>query len=172
MTNKEFFIQMWQSEMKSTLSAISGLPADTSKWGYKCNEKARSAADIVGHMLPHAEVLSKCTDTFIADEHAASKKFDSVEEARDYFEKWGNQVVEKLNAVDEKTWDEQIVEFRVDGTKFFEFPMNTIAWMFMKDIIHHRGQLSTYYRSMGVRNPSIYGPTAEDIEAMMAASKN
>ena len=46
--------------------------------------------------------------------------------------------------------------------------MSAMYWMMMFDIIHHRGQLSTYYRQMGVRNPSIYGPTAEDIEPMMA----
>ncbi len=49
---------------------------------------------------------------------------------------------------------------------------SAIFWMFMFDIIHHRGQLSTYYRHMGVRNPQIYGPTAEDMEAMMAVRQN
>jgi uncharacterized damage-inducible protein DinB len=44
-------------------------------------------------------------------------------------------------------------------------------WGFLFDTVHHRGQLSTYYRQMGVRNPSIYGPTAETIEEMMAAAQ-
>ena len=46
--------------------------------------------------------------------------------------------------------------------------MSNLFWTLMFDIIHHRGQLSTYYRTMGVRNPQIYGPTAEDMEAMLA----
>ena len=46
--------------------------------------------------------------------------------------------------------------------------MSAIFWTVMHDIIHHRGQLSTYYRHMGVRNPNIYGPTAEDMEEMKA----
>ena len=54
MTNKQFFIQTWQAEMKKTAGAVRALPTDTSKLSYRCDEKARSAAEIIGHMLPHA----------------------------------------------------------------------------------------------------------------------
>jgi len=171
MTNKEFFIQTWQNEMKSTLSAVRGLPTDMSKLSYKCNEKARSAAEIIGHMLPHAEAICNATDTFIAKEEY-SKKYESIEDAALYFEKYAKLLVEKLKATSDETWDNQIVEFQLAGHKLFAYPMTNMFWMFMFDIIHHRGQLSTYYRHMGVRNPSIYGPTAEDIEAMAAAAQN
>ena len=169
MTNKEFFIQTWQAEMKRTLSAVRGLPTDISKLSYKCDEKARSAADIIGHMLPHAEAICNATDSFIAIEETG-KTYNSIEEAALYFEKYATLLVEKLKATDDKTWDEQIVEFHLNGNKLFAYPMTNLFWMFMFDIIHHRGQLSTYYRHMGVRNPPIYGPTAEDMEAMTAAN--
>ena len=93
---------------------------------------------------------------------------NSIEEAAAYFEKYATLLVEKLKAIEDKTWNEQIVAFHLDGNKLFAYPMSNMFWMFMFDIIHHRGQLSTYYRHMGVRNPQIYGPTAEDIEEMMA----
>jgi len=169
MTNKEFFIQTWLGEMKRTVAAVKGLPTDMSKLSYKCDEKARSAADIIGHILPHAESLSEATDSFIVDEHTG-KTFNSTEEAATYFEKYATLVAKKLEAIDDATWDEKIVEFHINGNKLFAYPMTNIFWMFMFDIIHHRGQLSTYYRHMGVRNPSIYGPTAEDMEAMAAAN--
>ena len=169
MTNKEFFIQTWQAEMKRTLAAVKGLPADMSKLSYKCHEKARSAADIIGHILPHAESLCEATDSFVVAEHTG-KTFTSTDEAAAYFEKYATLLANKLEAVDDTTWDEKIVEFHINGNKLFAYPMTNIFWMFMFDIIHHRGQLSTYYRHMGVRNPSIYGPTAEDMEAMAAAS--
>ena len=62
MANKEFFIKTGQSEMPRTLSAINGLLADMTKLDYKCDEKARSAAAILGHMLPHAEVIFNSTN--------------------------------------------------------------------------------------------------------------
>ncbi len=170
MTNKEFFIQTWQSEMKRTLAAVRGLPADMTKLSYRCDEKARSAADIIGHMLPHAEAICNATDTFIATEQTG-KQYKSVEEAAVYFEKYATLLLEKLKAIDETTWNEKAVAFQLDGNTLFEYPMSAMFWMFMFDIIHHRGQLSTYYRHMGVRNPQIYGPTAEDMEEM-AAAKN
>ena len=168
MTNKEFFIQTWQAEMKKTAGAVRALPKDLSKLSYKCDEKARSAAEIIGHMLPHAESICKATDTFIAAEETC-KTYTSIEEAATYFEKYATLLVEKLQATDDATWNEKIVEFYLNGNKLFAHPMSRMFWMLMFDIIHHRGQLSTYYRQMGVRNPPIYGPTAEDIEAMRAA---
>jgi hypothetical protein len=36
------------------------------------------------------------------------------------------------------------------------------AFGFLFDIIHHRGQISTYLRAMGSTVPSIYGPSADE----------
>jgi uncharacterized damage-inducible protein DinB len=167
MTNKEFFIQTWQVEMKITAGAVRALPTDMSKLSYRCDEKARSAAEIIGHMLPHAESICKATDTFIVAEQSG-KTYNSVAYAAAYFEKYAKLLLEKLHATDDTTWNEQIVEFYRDGNKLFAYPMSNMFWMLLFDIIHHRGQLSTYYRHMGVRNPQIYGPTAEDMAAMTA----
>jgi len=169
MTNKEFFVATWQSEMKTTLNAIKALPADKSKWAYRCHEKTRSAADIVGHMLPHAEVISNSVETGFADEHSQPRQFKSVEDAAAYFEKWATLAGEKVDEMDETSWNEKIIDFRLDGNTLYNLPMSKYCWMLLFDIVHHRGQLSTYYRLMGVRNPNIYGPTAEDIEAMTAS---
>ncbi|MEO8721254.1 MAG: DinB family protein [Ginsengibacter sp.] len=167
MTNKEFFIQTWQAELPKTLGAVNALPKDMDKLHYRCHEKSRSAEQLIGHIISHAESLNHAIKTFINDE-VSDRKFSSVAEAADSFEKNATEVSETLKAIDEKIWEEQIVEFKVDGNKLFAYPMNAIFWTVMHDIIHHRGQLSTYYRHMGVRNPNIYGPTAEDMEVLMS----
>lgn len=166
MTNKEFFIETWKSEMGSTLSAINGLPSDMSKLRYQHDEKAKKATELLSHCLGHAEVMNNAIDTFIADERSATRPFSSKEDIASYFESNAAAVAEKLAAVDDAVWDTQAVSFRFDGHELFSYPMGSTFWMLMFDIIHHRGQLSTYYRHMGVRNPQIYGPTAEDIEEM------
>ena len=168
MTNKEFFIQTWQDEMKRTVSAVRALPEDMAGLTYRCNAKARSAAEIIGHMLPHAESICNAAIDFKVTE-STGKTFNSVEEAAVYFEKNALQLVENLHSTDDSTWNEQLVTFYLDGNKLFAYPMSNMFWLLMFDIIHHRGQLSTYYRHMGVRNPPIYGPTAEDMEALLAA---
>jgi uncharacterized damage-inducible protein DinB len=171
MTNKEFFIQTWQSEMGSTLNAIKGLPSDMTKLNYQPDAKAKTASELISHFLGHAEVMNNAADTFIAEEKSATKLFNSKEDSAAYFEKNAAAVIEKLKSIDDTTWDEKPISFRFDGHELFAYPMSNTFWMLMFDIIHHRGQLSTYYRHMGVRNPQIYGPTAEDMEEM-AAGKN
>ena len=168
MTNKEFFIHTWQSEMKKTTGAVRALPKDLSKLAYRCDKKARSAAEIIGHMLQHAESICNATEQFSAHEKSG-KTFSSVDEAATYYEKYATLLVDKLQVTSDITWNEQPVAFYLDGNKLFTYPMSSMFWMMMFDIIHHRGQLSTYYRQMGVRNPQIYGPTAEDSEIMIAA---
>ena len=37
-----------------------------------------------------------------------------------------------------------------------------MAWGFLFDIIHHRGQITTYLRPMGSTVPQVYGPTADE----------
>jgi len=37
-----------------------------------------------------------------------------------------------------------------------------MAWSFLFDIVHHRGQISTYLRPMGSTVPQIYGPSGDE----------
>jgi uncharacterized damage-inducible protein DinB len=154
--------------MKPTLNAIKALPPDMSRLSYRCHEKTRSAAALLSHMLGHVEDMNNAVDTFFVDEKSAVREFESKEDAAAYFAKNATALAEKLTHIDDKTWDKQIIDFRHDGHSIFAYSMSNTFWLMLFDIIHHRGQLSTYYRDMGVRNPNIYGPTAEDVEARMA----
>ena len=153
--------------MKRTLQAIKGLPADVDTWDYKPDPKSRTAHEIIGHVLPHAEELSGAIDTSVVAE--SGKKFTSIHEASIYYETNSNQLIDKLKLVDDSKWENEIVSLKVRDMKIFDAPMGDMFWMLLFDTIHHRGQLSTYYRSMGVRNPQVYGPTAEDMEAIAAS---
>ncbi len=58
-------------------------------------------------------------------------------------------------------WDGQM-PFRFEGKEVFATSGYDQAWGFLLDIIHHRGQISTYLRPMGSTVPQIYGPTADE----------
>jgi uncharacterized damage-inducible protein DinB len=47
---------------------------------------------------------------------------------------------------------------------FFGTPRDAagMAWSFLFDIVHHRGQITTYLRPMGSTVPQIYGPSADE----------
>jgi hypothetical protein len=41
-------------------------------------------------------------------------------------------------------------------------PAAPLAWSFLFDVVHHRGQLSTHQRPMGSTAPQIYGPSGDE----------
>jgi uncharacterized damage-inducible protein DinB len=54
---------------------------------------------------------------------------------------------------------------RWDGTLDFfgsQRPASPMAWSFLFDIVHHRGQITTYLRPMGSTVPQIYGPSGDE----------
>jgi uncharacterized damage-inducible protein DinB len=51
----------------------------------------------------------------------------------------------------------------------FQRPAVTFVILGMHHTIHHRGQLSSYLRSMGAKVPSIYGESYDDAQARKAA---
>ena len=71
---------------------------------------------------------------------------------------------EEQSARIEKRWKSLPAE-RWNGTlEFFgrQRPASPMAWSFLFDIVHHRGQITTYLRPMGSTVPQIYGPSADE----------
>jgi uncharacterized damage-inducible protein DinB len=169
MTSKEYFLQTWLNEAKITVNAFKALPTD--KLDYRPHPKTRSAKEIVDHIAPHTGEVIEAIETGKLN-YITNASFATVQDAINAIETSAAKLEKAINAVDEKTWDEKIVPMLVNGNNVWECPMRDMCWSFLFDIIHHRGQLSTYYRPMGTRNPSIYGPTAESMEEQMAASSN
>ncbi len=54
------------------------------------------------------------------------------------------------------------VTFATGPQKIGEWPIMEFLWFLLCDQIHHRGQLSVYFRFAGGKLPSIYGPTADE----------
>jgi uncharacterized damage-inducible protein DinB len=63
-----------------------------------------------------------------------------------------------------RRWKELPVERWNGNLEFFgnERPASPMAWSFLFDIVHHRGQISTYLRPMGSKVPQIYGPSGDE----------
>lgn len=71
------------------------------------------------------------------------------------------RIAEELGNVYEKRWTTK-AQFRMNGRVALDWPVRDILWMFHFDMIHHRGQLTTYLRPLGARVPSIYGKSGDD----------
>ncbi len=165
MSNKQFFQQCWKAEVAPTIIALKALPG-AEKLSYKPAEKNRTAKQLVDHFVSHTEDLIEAVETGVLN-HRVLADYPTTEKAIEVFEKESDRLVSLLDNVDEATWNDKNIPMLVFGNKFGEQTLAKTCWMFLFDLIHHRGQLSTYYRPMGAVQPAIYGPTAEMVEAMM-----
>jgi uncharacterized damage-inducible protein DinB len=68
-----------------------------------------------------------------------------------------------LENYDEDSFNTTPVELLVEGRSILTIPRANMMWFFLFDIIHHRGQLSTYIRPMGGKNPAVYGWSADSM---------
>ena len=166
MTNREFFQQCWKNELCPTLIALKALPS-ADKLGYKPAEKNRTAKQLVDHFVSHVEDLIEAVEDGVLN-HRITANYPSTENAHEVFDAGTNKLMALLDHVDEKTWEEKEIPMLVFGNNFGQHTLGQTCWMFLFDLVHHRGQLSSYYRPMGATQPSIYGPTAEMVKAMMA----
>jgi uncharacterized damage-inducible protein DinB len=55
-----------------------------------------------------------------------------------------------------------MLPFMYGGQQVNNSSVSDNAWGFLLDMIHHRGQLTTYLRPMGSTVPQIYGPSADE----------
>jgi uncharacterized damage-inducible protein DinB len=79
---------------------------------------------------------------------------------RALWKKSTDELRSRLEKLDDTGW-KRPVQFFMGGKQINETTTDEMLWGFLLDMIHHRGQLSTYIRPMGGKVPSIYGPSAD-----------
>jgi uncharacterized damage-inducible protein DinB len=159
MTEREFFMARWAQEMPMTLSMIQALP--DAKLDYRPHEKCRTARAIVGHLLGHVEDLNELAAATGALHHRNELPFKDIADAVEQMKKSDAVAQASLPKVDENTWSTKNNKFLVGEHVAFEASVGVTAWILLLDMIHHRGQLSSYVRPMGGRHPNLYGPSAD-----------
>jgi uncharacterized damage-inducible protein DinB len=165
MSTKKLFIDCWQQELPITVECLRHVPED--KWNWQPHTKTRSAKQLVDHIVCHAEDLAEGVKTGVIN-HRLIQEYSSIDEAIREFENHSADLLELVAATSDEDWDHKMVALVVFGHTAFQLCMRDMCWRLFFDVIHHRGQLSIYYRPMGVPNPSIYGPTAEIMDARLA----
>jgi uncharacterized damage-inducible protein DinB len=157
MDEKALFLQFWDKEATATRKVISRIPENSD---YRPDPKSRTAREIawliVREEIVLAEGLEKGALEWIevpapATAKAVLEAYDSQHEA----------ATRKLKALATAGWERK-VPFMFGGQEVMSETGYGNAWGFFFDIIHHRGQISTYLRPMGSTVPQIYGPSADE----------
>lgn len=159
MNTKEFFLKTLKDEQKKFRDAIEALPDD--KFSHKVHDRAREAGNLAGQLAAQWEAISGILTKGVPNFNAHSMQATSKEEMLKNFDTGYEQLLKDVENVSEDEWENGMGVFDMGPNGKWEDKKYGMAWGFLFDAIHHRGQLSTYLRAMGAKVPSIYGPSAD-----------
>jgi uncharacterized damage-inducible protein DinB len=139
-------------------NVLKAIPAD--KLDYRPHERSPSTGQIawtiVRGLFIRIDMASQGTSDVMLESHP------SFHEMLDRFEDASRRHAAQLESWSEAAWA-RTGQLRSGGHVALERPAGDIAWLFLFDEIHHRGQLSTYLRPMGANVPSIYGASGDSV---------
>lgn len=155
MTNKEFFLETLKEEAPKFRVAIDALPDD--QHAYKVHDRAREAGNITAQLAVQWKAISGIITAGAPDFNPHEMENQTKADMLTKFDEGMAQLQKDVEAVSEDDWENGDASMGEEW-KAKKFSM---AWGFLFDAIHHRGQLATYLRAMGTRVPAIYGPSAD-----------
>lgn len=152
MSEKSLFTNFWIQESKTTRNVLARIPEGSD---YRPDPKSRTAQQIAWQIVGEERMLIDALEQGTA-EWAPPPLPPTMKEIVDTYEAQSASIGERLMALGDARWEGTI--------EFFgkQRPAAPMAWSFLFDIVHHRGQITTYLRPMGSTVPQIYGPSADE----------
>jgi len=157
MDQKALFMKFWEKDAPATRKVLSRIPEGRD---YRPDPKSRTAREIAW-LIVREEIALGDGLTKGAFEWADVPAPATMKEVLDAYDRHHDEVTQRLQALDSARW-EQDIPFMYQGQEVMRAPGYENAWGFLLDMIHHRGQITTYLRPMGSTVPQIYGPSADE----------
>jgi uncharacterized damage-inducible protein DinB len=150
--DKALFTEFWTKEAKTTSKVLSRIPEGST---YKPDPKSRTAQEIAWQIVGEEQMLIDALESGKAAWNPPEMP-TSMKEIAETYEKESADICRRLVALSDDKWNGELEWF---GKKR---PASPMAWSFLFDIVHHRGQITTYLRPMGSKVPQIYGPSGDE----------
>jgi uncharacterized damage-inducible protein DinB len=158
MDQRALFLKFWKKEAAATRKVLSRIPEQSNE--YRPDPKSRPAREIawliVREEIALGEGLERGTLEWVEVPAPATMK-----EVLDTYDRHHDRLTSTLENLPAERWESK-VPFLFGGQVVMQETGADNAWGFLFDIIHHRGQISTYLRPMGSTVPAIYGPSADE----------
>lgn len=157
MDEKTLFLQFWEREAPATRKVIGRIPEDSA---YRPDPKSRTAREIAWLIVREQIALAAGLEQgkFEWTEEPAPATMREIVAMAD---RECPKLLARMKTIDAARWA-QPMPFIFQGQEVMKQTGYANAWGFLFDLIHHRGQLSTYLRPMGATVPQIYGPSADE----------
>jgi uncharacterized damage-inducible protein DinB len=151
-------------ESRTTKSILEAVPAE--RCDYKPDAISKTALELARHIAAadNRFVETVINGTFDANPNLIPENVKTPAEIAAWYQERYAKNYEALT----KVGGAQLVKI-VDFRGMFQRPAVTFLMMGLHHTIHHRGQLSSYLRSMGAKVPAIYGESYDSAQAKKAA---
>jgi uncharacterized damage-inducible protein DinB len=152
MDERALFTKFWEQEAKTTSKVIARIPDGSD---YRPDPKSRTAKDIAWQIACEEKMIIEALETGTVEWKPPAAPA-TMKELVEIYDKQSADIVQRWKALPAERWD--------GALDFFgkQRPASPMAWSFLFDIVHHRGQISTYLRPMGSTVPQIYGPSGDE----------
>ena len=161
----DVYLGTLKNESRTTKSILAAVPAD--KTDYRPDPISKTANELLRHIAASDNRFVETVINGVFDTNPSmipENVKTPVEIASWYEERYAKNFEALVNTSPEKL--AKIVDFR----GMFQKPAVTFLIFGLNHTIHHRGQLSSYLRSMGAKVPAIYGESYDSALAKKAAS--
>ena len=152
MDEKSLFTTFWTHETETTRNVLARIPEGSD---YRPDPKSRTAQEIAWQIVCEEKMIIEALETGKADWSPPSMPA-TMKEILEAYEDQSAEMPQRWKALPSERWEGTLKFF---GRQRIAAPM---AWSFLFDIVHHRGQITTYLRPMGSTVPQIYGPSADE----------
>ncbi|OGN18688.1 MAG: hypothetical protein A3I32_00950 [Candidatus Yanofskybacteria bacterium RIFCSPLOWO2_02_FULL_45_10] len=157
--SKELFLSTFVGELPVFERVLKALPKKNLDYTpHKVSKTAIQLASNFGNETMMFMPFLK--DGLLDFSKVKGKEYKNVAAIIKDFKANSKKVVAFVKKMTNAQWD-STAKMSMDGKNEWKDTRGGMAWGFLVDMIHHRGQLSTYIRPMGGKVPSIYGPSAD-----------
>jgi len=175
MTIGQSMLMEFDEEMKNTRKILERV--DDKQWDWKPHAKSGSVGWLSSHVATMPGWITMTLQTQELDyAPVGGPSFEppKIENRQQLLAELDKGVAEARASL-AKVSDEEILKdwtLLAGGHKIFTMPrVACIRGMVLNHIIHHRAQLTVYYRLLGIPVPGLYGPSADEAEPSAAAAQ-
>jgi uncharacterized damage-inducible protein DinB len=152
MDEKKLFTDFWTSESKTTSKVLARIPEGSD---YKPDPRSRTAQQIAWQIVCEEKMIIDALETGTAA-WSPPPMPSTVKEIVDAYDRQNADMPARWKRIPDERWTGTVHFFGRDRSA------SAMAWSFLFDIVHHRGQITTYLRPMGSTVPQIYGPSGDE----------
>ncbi len=137
------------------------------KWDWKPHERSMAfgyLATLVGTMFSWVTMTVNKDELDLQPKGAAPSAPPRMNTSAEYVSALDKAAADARTALQQTTDEHLLTTWRllVGGRVVMELPRHVVIRETLNHLAHHRGQLTVYYRLLGVKVPALYGPSADE----------